>query len=116
MNILQIAMVCHEANRALCEGNNDFSQKTWQEAEEWQRTSAINGVEFKLKNPDATPEDQHKAWCADKYAAGWNHGDIKDAEKKTHPCLVPYNMLPIEQQAKDHVFTSIVSCLKPFLI
>jgi hypothetical protein len=31
----------------------EIIQKDWDEAQQWQRDSAIKGVEFKLDNPDA---------------------------------------------------------------
>jgi hypothetical protein len=31
-------------------------------AQQWQRDSAIKGVEFKLDNPDAGHDAQHNAW------------------------------------------------------
>jgi hypothetical protein len=43
--------------------------KDWDEAQQWQRDSAIKGVEFKLDNPDAGHDAQHNAWMADKIAA-----------------------------------------------
>ena len=46
MNIEQVAKVCHETNKAYCETVGDASQKSWNEAEEWQRQSAIKGVQF----------------------------------------------------------------------
>lgn len=103
-----IAKLCHEANRAICMASGDFSQKPWREADQWQRDSAINGVRFRKANPEATPEQQHEAWCQDKYAAGWVWGSVKNAEEKTHPCLLPYSQLPFEQRVKDHVFGAIV--------
>jgi hypothetical protein len=106
-----IAKVCHEANKAYCESIGDNSQKHWYDAEQWQRDSAVKGVEFRVNNLDAPVSAQHNAWCADKYAAGWNYGEIKDVEKKTHPCLVPYEHLPIEQRKKDALFQSIVDAL-----
>lgn len=108
MNSREIARVCHETNRALCEAFGDHSQKPWDEAEGWQRDSAIKGVEFALLNPDAPPSAQHDAWTADKVAAGWVYGEVKDATAKTHPCIVPYEQLPPEQRAKDYVFRAVV--------
>lgn len=32
----------------------------------------------------------------------------KGANKKEHPCLVPYAELPPEQRQKDHVFVATV--------
>jgi hypothetical protein len=111
--ITQIASFCHEMNRIWCEANGDHSQKTWEEAEEWQKESAIAGVRFALNNPDAPISAQHDAWMADKIADGWVYGEIKDAEKKTHPCIVPFDELPVFQQKKDEIFRQTVeSCIK----
>jgi hypothetical protein len=113
MSIVGIAAVCHEANRAFCASLGDHSQPTWPEAPEWQADSAKKGVEFALANPDAPDSAQHDAWMADKIADGWVYGPVKDAEKKTHPCIVPFDGLPLEQQAKDKLFRSIVAALAP---
>ena len=109
----QIAIVCHEANRALCDTHGDHSQKPWDEAEAWQRDSAIRGVAFARANPDAGDSAQHDAWAADKLEDGWIYGEVKDADAKTHPCLVPFEELPPEQQAKDRIFRAIVRALAP---
>jgi len=113
MNIVQIAAVCHEANRAFCAGLGDYSQPTWGEAPEWQAQSAITGVRFNLANPDAPASASHDSWLAEKERDGWKFGPAKDAEKKEHPCFVPYEDLPKEQQAKDHLFKAIVAALSP---
>lgn len=108
----QIAKVCHEVNRALCLAFGDTSQQPWDDAADWQRDSAFKGVEFAIANPDAPTSAQHDAWSADKLADGWKFGPVKDAEKKEHPCLVPFDQLPPEQQAKDYLFKAVVSTLK----
>jgi len=108
----EIAAVCHEANKSWCMLNGDFSQKSWHEAEQWQRESAINGVMFRLNNPEAKHDSQHNAWMADKVKDGWVFGSEKDAEKKTHPCIVPFEQLPLFQQKKDALFCAIVDALK----
>lgn len=107
-----IAICCHEANKAWCFVNADESQKSWNEAEEWQRDSAVKGVIFRFDNPDAADSAQHDAWSKDKLDAGWVYGETKDAEKKTHPCLVPFHELPEFQQKKDKLFCAIVDALK----
>lgn len=112
MDTLQIAIICHEANKALCEVKGDFSQKSWGDAADWQRESAVKGVNFRIDNPDAPASAQHDAWSADKVADGWIYGEAKDAEKKTHPCLVPFEQLPEFQQKKDKLFQAIVDALK----
>jgi RyR domain len=111
--IVAIARVCHEANRAWCSSQGDYSQPVWDEAENWRRESAIRGVSVALAG--ATPETQHEAWTQDKLAEGWKYGPVKDAEAKTHPCLVAYDELPKDQQAKDALFGAIVRALAPSL-
>jgi RyR domain-containing protein len=108
LDIEEIAELCHETNRAICEASGDMSQKPWGNAEVWQRQSAVQGVEFRIANPDSTAKDQHDAWSRDKVADGWKYGEVKDPAAKTHPCLVDYEQLPIVQQVKDHVFAAIV--------
>lgn len=106
-----IAAVCHEANRSYCRMLGDDSQPPWESAPDWQRESAINGVRFHVANPSAGPEASHEAWLAEKEATGWKYGPVKDPDKKEHPCFVPFNELPIEQQRKDVLFRSVVHSL-----
>lgn len=106
-----IAKVCHEANKAYCEGIGDTSQVSWDQAPEWQRDSAIKGVNFILDNPTAPPSASHESWLKEKEATGWKYGEVKDAEKKEHPCFVPYAELPLQQRLKDHLFGAVVRAL-----
>lgn len=115
MKIEDIARVTHEANRAYCIANGDNSQPTWDEAPDWQKSSAINGVTYHLKNPNSKPSDSHVEWMKEKLANGWKFGPVKDPAKKEHPCIVPYEGLPPVQQAKDAVFVSIVRALEPYV-
>jgi len=102
------AIASHEANRAYCAALGDNSQPPWAEAPEWQRASALNGVRFHDANPNATPEASHESWYAEKEAAGWRYGVAKDPHAKTHPCMLPYHELPVEQRAKDYIFRAVV--------
>ena len=115
MNIEQIARICHEANRALCVATGDDSQVPWDEAPEWQRSSAFHSVRFHLENPDAPASASHDAWMREKTEGGWRHGEVKDADARTHPSLVPFEQLPPEEQAKDYLFRGIVHALAPFV-
>lgn len=108
MNIEQIAKTCHEVNKAFCESIGDNSQPSWGDAPEWQKASAMNGVRFHLDNPNSKPCDSHNNWLKEKEADGWVFGQIKDPEKKEHPCMVAYDELPINQQTKDALFISVV--------
>jgi hypothetical protein len=109
---LQIARAAHETNRAFCESIGDYSQPRWSAAPNWQRVSALNGVLFHLSNLRAgvepSPEASHNSWLAEKSRDGWKYGPIKDAEKKEHPCFVPYEDLPVDQRLKDYLFAGVV--------
>lgn len=115
MKVADVARICHEANKALCESQGDKSQKSWNEAEPEFIDSTINAVNFNLANPNAPASANHDSWLAERGANGWKYGKVKDIEAKLHPCFVPYNELPPEQQAKDHLFKAIVAGLAPFV-
>lgn len=106
--ILQVAQVCHEANRAYCATLGDWSQPTWGDAPHWQKDSAIKGVEYHLAHPHSTPADSHNSWLKEKQETGWKYGPVKDPVLKEHPCFVPYEQLPFSQKVKDYVFLSVV--------
>lgn len=111
-NVAAIAQVCHEANRAYCLTIGDTSQVPWDQAPQWQKDSAIKGVEFNLANPDAPASHSHDCWLEEKRANGWKYGPAKNPEKKEHPCFVPYEELPEEQKLKDHLFKAVVSAFR----
>jgi hypothetical protein len=111
--ILHIAMVAHEINAAFCLAQGDTSQLPWDEAPQWQRDSAITGVKFHLKNPDASASSSHDSWMKEKVSDGWVYGELKDPVLKTHHCIVPFEDLPVMQQAKDFLFRQTVHSLKP---
>ncbi len=115
MNKEQIAQAAHELNKAYCESIGDNTQVSWDEAPDWQKQSAIDGVQFHLDNPDATPEGSHENWLKQKEADGWKYGEVKDAEKKEHPCFRPYSELPADQRSKDYIFRQTVHSLKKFI-
>lgn len=104
----KIARICHEINRAYCESLGDHSQPAWEDAPQWQKDSAIRGVEFHLAHPDASPSASHDEWMRHKLDEGWTLGAIKDDRLKTHPALVPYYSLPQWQRSKDYLFRATV--------
>ena len=108
LTVHEIARLCHEVNRAYCASIGDCSQPAWDDAPEWQKRSAVGGVRFTLGNFDATPADSHANWLAEKERTGWKYGPVKDPERKEHPCMVPYEDLPIEQRTKDYLFQAVV--------
>lgn len=109
--IAEIAWVCHEANRAYCQTIGDDSQPPWEEAPNWQRMSALKGVQFHIDHPDADAAASHNSWLEEKRADGWTYGQTKDPGRKQHPCFVPFEQLPMAQQRKDFLFRAIVHAL-----
>lgn len=107
-----LAEICHEANRRYCRTLGDHSQPNWEMAPAWQKESAINGVCFHLKNPGAPPSRSHEEWLKEKRAQGWTYGPVKDPDNKQHPCFLPYEGLPLTQQAKDKLFIAVVDALR----
>lgn len=115
MKVMIIAAVAHAVNAAYCLSLGDASQAEWADAPEWQKQSAVNGVQMHLANPDATPEQSHASWLAQKVADGWTYGEVKDETAKTHPCCRPYDELPPEQKTKDYLFRAVVHALNPIV-
>lgn len=107
MNYEYIAKLAHEVNRAYCAAIGDMSQYSWDDAPQWQKESAINGVKFHAENPNSKPEDSHINWMKEKIEQGWTYGPVKDPENKKHPCILDYSLLPENQKAKDYIFHAI---------
>lgn len=106
-----IARVAHEVNAAYCAAIGDNTQPCWEEAPDWQKESAIKGVELHLADPNLGVDASHQAWLEHKRAEGWTYGPIKDPVKKEHPCFVPYADLPQEQKVKDFIFRGVVHAI-----
>jgi len=111
MNVEQAARIAHEVNRAYCQSLGDYSQPLWEDAPMWQRESAIHGIQLHWETAaigeELPPHASHEAWLAEKKAAGWKWGRVKNVEKKEHPCFVPYDELPTEQKTKDFLFSAV---------
>lgn len=108
-----IARVAHQVNKAYCEALGDMSQPDWKDAPEWQRSSARMGVDLHTMG-DFGPEASHISWMKQKVEEGWVYGEAKDPAAKTHPCIVPFNQLPVAQQAKDFIFRGVVHALRDY--
>lgn len=115
MSAEQIAQVCHAANRAVQEIQQDPTISTspiWPVLDAETKASAIDGVEAILSGRVTSPEESHANWRLFKEQHGWNYGPIKDEGAKTHPLLVPYSELPEPQRVKDALFWGIIQALR----
>lgn len=108
----KIAEICHENNRAYCHAFGDYSQPAWKLLPKEIQDSVVNGVEFHIKNPDASPKASHENWMKIKLENKWKVGPVKDIEKKEHPNLRPYGELPAVERGKDIVFAALVNTLR----
>ena len=107
-----IARTAYNVNKAYCESLGDHSFGPWEEAPDWQKNTCRLGVDFHIGNPGATAAASHESWLAVKEIEGWKYGYKKDPEKKEHPCMVAFNELPANQQAKDFLFKAVVDSLR----
>lgn len=112
MTAEDVARIAHEANRGYCSAIGDDTAEPWASTSPEQRTSILAGVDAIITDPTITPTQLHTRWVEHKRAAGWVYGRVKNAEAKTHPCLVDYAELSLAQRVKDHIFASTVrACL-----
>lgn len=108
-SLRDIARVCHEANRELQVILGEQPNEAWDDCDVDLQESAVVGVGKALEG--VTSEELHESWCVTKRQQGWVYGEEKDFDAKTHPCLVPYAELPLEQRVKDDLFKAIVRAL-----
>lgn len=110
--IEEIAITCHNANRAHCKAINDPISPDWSQLPVEIRESVINGVEFVLNGLAAgekvTAEDSHQNWLHTMVDNGWSVGSKKDPVKKQHPNMVPFDELSPDQQEKDILFIKTI--------
>lgn len=55
-------------------------------------------------------ENVHDVWAKSRIDEGWTFGYERNDEKKTHPCLVPYNQLP--EIEKDYDRNTAINSIK----
>lgn len=103
-----IAAACHETNRQYCLSVGDQSLKHWEDTDEAIKASARAGVRHFLKTL-CSAKEQHDEWKKYKTEQGYVYGEVKDDEKKTHPCLVEYEELPKSQKVKDVLFQAVIT-------
>lgn len=103
-----IAEAAYEANRHFCELIGEEPYPAWGDYPDNMKGCILAGVEFHTQNPEVDASASHDSWLAHKESDGWVYGETKDPEAKTHPCMVPYESLPAEQQAKDYIFMAVV--------
>ena len=64
-------------------------------------TADVRLPEELLELTEQIAENVHEVWAASRLAEGWVWGENRDNEKKTTPCLVPYEELPEIEKEYD---------------
>ena len=100
-----IAKAVHHVNNKICEINGEQAL-SWEDLPTYMKDGLISAVEVNLP-----PREGHEAWMKNRLENGWTLGTVKDIEKKTSPCLIPYEELPYAQRIKDSVRQGIVEYL-----
>lgn len=54
-----------------------------------------------LELTEKIAENVHENWSAGRIKEGWTYGPERNDQKKTTPCLVPYDQLPETEKAYD---------------
>ena len=66
-------------------------------------TSAVELPPSLLELTEQLAQQVHENWAAGRLAEGWVYGEVRDDERRTTPCLVPYDQLSEEEKAYDRV-------------
>lgn len=54
-----------------------------------------------LSLSEALARNTHEVWAENRIKDGWKYGDVRDDEKRCHPCLIPYDELSEEEKEYD---------------
>ncbi len=111
INPAMIAKVARDVNVAYTRALGDNTVIPWDEDTEENKMALVHVVLDRLRHA-RDPRTQHEAWVQSKVADGWQYGQEKNVEAKTHPALVDYDSLPAEQKMKDYLFAGVVESMR----
>lgn len=106
----QLACVGYEANRAYAASIGE-QNPPWDEAVADDRQLWILAAQYCTETPGFSDADLHQLWCGAEQAIGWSYGPVLDNDRKRHPHLVPWDVLPEPQRRKVTMFRLIVQAL-----
>ena len=64
-------------------------------------TTEISLSDSLINLTEAMARNVHEVWAVGRIKEGWKYGEVRDDEKKTHPCLVSYEDLPDSEREYD---------------
>jgi len=84
------------------------ASKPWADRPPEYKENCARGVRIIFENPHITAEMAHDLWVASRCMEGWTYGPEQDLDLKTHPLMVRWDLVPVEQRRKDELFIQIV--------
>lgn len=94
-----LARICHEAHLALRIGLNHSADDMHFDALPQERKDLVIN-EVRMFREGKTLAEVHQAWVEWMTKQGWRWGIYRNKYEKIHPNLVPYDQLPLSEQAK----------------
>ncbi len=70
------------------------------------RTDAVRLDGELLTLVERLAKHNHDVWACSRRNQGWRYGDERNDALKTHPCLVPYEVLPEHEKDIDRATVS----------
>ncbi|MBE6760803.1 MAG: Ryanodine receptor Ryr [Ruminococcaceae bacterium] len=66
-------------------------------------TSRVELPKELLELTEKIAENVHENWSVARIKDGWSYGELRDDDKKTTPCLVPYSELTEIEKEYDRI-------------
>ena len=103
-----VARVVYEANRAYCATMGDYTLQPWDLIGRAEKDSWKLGAAHYVKASGCSPAELHNVWFEEQVKEGWSLGPEIDFAHKTHPCLLPWFQLPVDQRMRALLFYHVV--------
>lgn len=89
----------------------------WTDREDSFRQQFLEIIERQMGTMrSSSPEELHGGWVQAYIDMGWTYGEVRDPEAKTHPDMVPYDMLEQREQDKDAVFIALCEIARQWIV
>jgi len=109
--VLLAAKAAHCAVQAINEAFGLYKLPQWMLCNDWYKASFTRNVEAYLYH--AYPVRKvHAHWVRRMESQGWVVGETRCREQKTHPMLVSFNDLPIEEKLKLKQMRAVVMAFR----
>jgi hypothetical protein len=107
----QIAKATHDIVRAFQKGSQQTFSPIWENTNDEEKQDMICNVFLVRGDPYITPKEIHAEWLKKKKEDGWVYAGNKITRLKRHPCLLNWNMIGREEQAKYFIISTIIKSI-----